>query len=46
MKTLDLFIQNTEDADVNFTLGQEYEAIGQTGAAISFYLRKIGRAHV
>lgn len=44
MKTLDLFIQNTEDADVNFTLGQEYEAIGQTGAAISFYLRTAERS--
>lgn len=44
MKNLDLFVQNTEDPDVNFALGQEYESIGQTGSAISFYLRTAERS--
>ena len=39
MKHLQQYIQNTEDPQTNFNLGQEYEFIGQTGAAISFYLR-------
>ena len=43
MKNLDTFIQNTENPDVNFALGQDYEAQGQTGAAISFYLRTAER---
>jgi hypothetical protein len=44
MKNLDLFIQNTEDPTVNFALGQEYEQQGQTGAALSFYLRTAERS--
>ena len=44
IKNLDSFIQNTEDADVNFALGREYENMGQTGAAISFYLRTAERS--
>ena len=46
IKNLDLFIQNTEDPAVNFQLGQEYEAQGQTGAAISFYLRTAERSTI
>lgn len=44
MNYLHQYIQNTEDANTNFNLGQEYESIGQTGAAISFYLRTAERA--
>lgn len=33
------YIQNPRDALCNFQLGWEYESLGQTGAAISFYLR-------
>lgn len=44
IKNLDQFIQNTEDPAINFQLGQEYEAQGQTGAAISFYLRTAERS--
>lgn len=44
MNNLDTFIQNTEDPDVNFALGREYEAQGQTGAAISFFLRTAERS--
>lgn len=44
MKTLQNFIQNTEDPNINFVLGQEYEEKGQTGAAISFYLRSAERS--
>lgn len=44
MNNLDSFIQNTEDPNVNFALGQEYEAQGQTGSAISFYLRTAERS--
>lgn len=44
MQHLHSYIQNTEDAVANFNLGQEYEAMGQTGAAISFYLRTAERA--
>ena len=39
MKNLANFIENSEDPLINFELGKEYESIGQTGAAISFYLR-------
>lgn len=44
MKYLHAYIQNAEDPAINFNLGQEYEALGQTGAAISFYLRTAERA--
>ena len=44
MKHLQQYIQNTEDPQTNFNLGREYESIGQTGAAISFYLRTAERA--
>lgn len=44
MKNLDSFIQDNDNADINFALGQEYESIGQTGAAISFYLRTAERS--
>lgn len=44
MKNLDNFIHNTEDPDANFALGREYEAQGQTGSAISFYLRTAERS--
>ena len=38
------YIHNSEEAWANFNLGQEYEAMGQTGAAISFYLRTAERS--
>lgn len=38
------YIHNPEESWSNFNLGQEYEAMGQTGAAISFYLRTAERA--
>lgn len=44
IKNLDKFIQNTEDPDINFALGREYEEMGQTGSAISFYLRTAERS--
>ena len=44
MNNLDQFIQDTESPDANFALGQEYESIGQTGSAISFYLRTAERS--
>ncbi len=44
MKNLEHFVQNTESPYANFALGQEYEAQGQTGAAISFYLRTAERS--
>ena len=44
MKQLLNYINNVEDAQANFALGQEYESIGQTGAAISFYLRTAERS--
>lgn len=44
MKQLLNYINNVEDAQANFALGQEYEAMGQTGAAISFYLRTAERS--
>lgn len=44
MNNLEYFIHNTEDPIANFALGQEYESMGQTGAAISFYLRTAERS--
>ena len=44
IQNLDSFIQNTEDPEVNFAMAREYENIGQTGAAISFYLRTAERS--
>jgi hypothetical protein len=44
MKNLANFIENSEDPVINFELGKEYESIGQTGAAISFYLRTAERS--
>lgn len=38
------YIQNYNSAEANFNLGNEYELIGQTGAAISFYLRTAERS--
>jgi hypothetical protein len=44
MKYLHSYIENSEDPAINFLLGQEYENIGQTGAAVSFYLRTAERS--
>ena len=44
MNNLERYIQNPHDARANFDLGCEYEDMGQTGAAISFYLRTAERA--
>ena len=44
MKQLLNYIHNQEDARANFALGCEYEDMGQTGAAISFYLRAAERS--
>jgi hypothetical protein len=41
---LALYIQNTEDAKLNFNLGYEYEKLGQLAGAISFYLRSAERS--
>jgi len=38
------YIQNYNSAQANFNLGREYELLGQTGAAISFYLRTAERS--
>lgn len=38
------YINRPNDALANFELGLEYERMGQTGAAISFYLRTAERA--
>ena len=38
------YIQDYNSAQANFDLGREYESIGQTGAAISFYLRTAERS--
>jgi len=43
-KRLHDYIQEPELARNNFSLGREYELIGQTGAAISFYLRTAERS--
>jgi hypothetical protein len=44
LKHLQSYIDNTEDPRINFNLGHEYETWGQTGAAISFYLRTAERS--
>jgi len=44
MKHLQNYIQNPQDAQANFDLGLEYDLMGQTGAAISFYLRTAERS--
>jgi hypothetical protein len=44
LKHLETFINNVEDSDANFNLALEYEAMGQTGAALSFFLRAAERA--
>lgn len=44
MNTLHTYIQNYRDPEANFALGREYELMGQTGAAISFYLRTAERS--
>ena len=44
MQYLHPYIENSEDPTINFLLGQEYENIGQTGAAVSFYLRTAERS--
>ena len=44
MQNLAKFIDNSDDPIINLALGQEYENIGQTGAAISFYLRTAERS--
>ena len=44
MKHLLNYINNTESSVANFELGHEYESLGQTGAAISFYLRTAERS--
>ena len=44
MQHLAKFIEDSEDPIINLALGQEYESIGQTGAAISFYLRTAERS--
>ena len=44
MKHLLNYIHNPDSAQANFDLGLEYELQGQTGAAISFYLRTAERA--
>ena len=44
MKHLLNYIHNPEDAQANFDLGLEYDLMGQTGAAISFYLRTAERS--
>lgn len=39
------YIANNEDPVFNFELGLEYEKIGQTSSAITFFLRAAERAH-
>lgn len=39
------YIDNPDDSDANFNLAQEYERIGQTGAALAWYLRSAEKAH-
>jgi len=41
---LSYYIDNPEDSDANFNLALEYDSLGQTGAALSFYLRAAERA--
>jgi hypothetical protein len=38
------YVKNTEDPEYNYLLAREYHKIGQTAAAISFYLRCADRA--
>lgn len=38
-KALDNYIQHPCDAEVNFQIGYEYELVGQTASAFSYYLR-------
>jgi len=44
MKNLLAYINNQDDPTTNFALALEYENMGQTGAAISFYLRAAERS--
>lgn len=44
MQHLIPYINDPENPQINFDLGLEYERMGQTGAAISFYLRTAERA--
>ena len=43
-RVADDLVDQGGDAQANFDLGREYEDMGQTGAAISFYLRTAERA--
>ena len=45
MKYLAEYLADPSNAEVNFRLGLEYELMGQTGAAISFYLRTAERTN-
>ena len=38
------FIQTPDDPEINFSLGLYYDNIGQTAAALSFYLRTAERS--
>jgi len=42
--TLYNYIQDTENAESNFNLAVQYEILGQTASAISYYLRAADRA--
>lgn len=44
MQHLTSYINDSENPRTNFNLGLEYELMGQTGAAISFYLRTAERS--
>lgn len=44
MQNLLYYINNPEDPQINFNLAREYESLGQTGSAISFYLRTAERS--
>jgi tetratricopeptide (TPR) repeat protein len=41
---LDSYIDNPDNPDINFSLGLYYDTIGQTAAAISYYLRSAERS--
>lgn len=45
LQHLEYYLSNTEDAVANFNLGLEYELIGQTASAASFYLRSAERSN-
>lgn len=45
MNNLEYYINNTEDAEANFNLGLEYDLMGQTASAASYYLRSAERSH-